>query len=76
MSPEELERKQQELLLKRKKLDDEAMALVLEALSIMTDEARRKVFNQFCRSCCVKLERLDWADRNYCCCCSPDPRED
>lgn len=55
---------------------DEAAKMALEALSLLSDERRKKVLEKFCRSCAVPLESFDWAGRNYCDCCSPDPRED
>jgi len=39
-------------------------------------QRQRELFDHYCRSCCIPITSTDWSDNNYCCSCSPDPRED
>lgn len=48
---------------------------ILDALMEMSDPERSEVLEHFCRSCQTPIEVSDWADRNYCYECSPDPME-
>lgn len=46
---------------------------LLQRLKSLTDEERRALLSEFCRSCSVYIEETDWAGLNYCYSCSPDP---
>ena len=72
---EELERKLAKAREDLAKVHEKAVSLALKTLSLMPEECRRKVFDKFCRSCCVPIEGKDWSKQNYCCECSPDPKD-
>lgn len=46
---------------------------LLRQLKSLTDEERRALFSEFCRSCGIYIEESDWSGLNYCYLCSPDP---
>lgn len=46
---------------------------LLEYLKALSEEDRQKLFEYFCRSCAIFINESDWAGRNYCVYCSPDP---
>jgi hypothetical protein len=58
---------------------------LVRSLRLLTPDERVRVTNYFCCSCGKDLAQegghnngmpwLDWANRNYCASCSPDPRE-
>jgi len=57
------------------KVAEDRTHAVLRLLNSLTPNERDKVFNQFCRGCHIAIERQDWAGKNYCPSCSPDPEE-
>ena len=54
-------------------LSDEDLVEILKKLPI---DRRKKIFKEFCRTCNVEINGMDWNGGNYCDQCSPEPIED